>query len=552
MPEPTTYRAFLSYSHADSAVAARVHHRLETFHIDKDLAGRPTPRGPVPDTLRPIFRDRAEFEPGKSLPHQTREALDRSEALILLASPHAAASHYVNEEVRLFRWLYPGRLVIPLIAETSPAATPDLVFPPALRFDIEPTGTIGSVPTSLLAADEREEGDGRDLALSKIVAALIGVPPDDVFRRAERERRRVEAERRQARNRKIAAAVIAALALGGGTATWMFFRENTARVEVQRELLDAKALALKLLSANPARAQAPGEAESLAKTIEAIAAGATTDDRYAQALALLKQGKTAEAAALLEASAKDAEATAVANNKRAAASYRQLAAIAAIANPKKARDAYAQAARLDPDDVEGLFRHGDAQMDAGNLAEAETAYRRVAAIGQPGKDDFSLYWAQLGLGDIAIARGALPTARAAYDQAATIAARALKPAPGNAGWRRDLSISHNKIGDVLVAQGKLAEALAAFREAMAIAESLAKADPGNAGWRRDLAVSHIKIGAAQSQTGDEPAAEASFRAALGVLDGMAAAGMHLDPAAASVREKLAAMFVTAPAPARPK
>ena len=65
-------------------------------------------------------------------------------------------------------------------------------------------------------------------------------------------------------------------------------------------------------------------------------------------------------------------------------------------------------------------------------------------------------------------------------------------------------------------------------------------------------MSHIKIGAAQSQTGDEPAAEASFRAALGVLDGMAAAGMHLDPAAASVREKLAAMFVTAPAPARPK
>ena len=34
--------------------------------------------------------------------------------------------------------------------------------------------------------------------------------------------------------------------------------------------------------------------------------------------------------------------------------------------------------------------------------------------------------------------------------------------PGNAGWQRDLSVSHNKIGDVLTAQGNLAAALAAY------------------------------------------------------------------------------------------
>ncbi len=41
-----------------------------------------------------------------------------------------------------------------------------------------------------LAADMREEGDGRELALAKVVASLIGVPSDEVYRRAERERRR--------------------------------------------------------------------------------------------------------------------------------------------------------------------------------------------------------------------------------------------------------------------------------------------------------------------------------------------------------------------------
>ena len=36
-----------------------------------------------------------------------------------------------------------------------------------------------------IAADVRKEGDGRGLALAKVVAALIGVPSDEVYRRAE-------------------------------------------------------------------------------------------------------------------------------------------------------------------------------------------------------------------------------------------------------------------------------------------------------------------------------------------------------------------------------
>jgi hypothetical protein len=44
MPDHPKYRAFLSYSHADSRAAARPHARLEGFRIDKDLAGRDTPR----------------------------------------------------------------------------------------------------------------------------------------------------------------------------------------------------------------------------------------------------------------------------------------------------------------------------------------------------------------------------------------------------------------------------------------------------------------------------------------------------------------------------
>jgi hypothetical protein len=52
---------------------------------------------------------------------------------------------------------------------------------------------------------------------------------------------------------------------------------------------------------------------------------------------------------------------------------------------------------------------------------------------------------------------------------------------GNAGWQRDLLVSHDRIGDVQQAQGGLAAALTSYQASLAIRERLAQADPGNAG-----------------------------------------------------------------------
>ena len=75
-PEPCKYRAFLSYSHRNTAAAKRLHGRLEGFRIDKDLVGRETPMGPIPKHLRPIFRDRHDFDAGGALAAQTIAALN--------------------------------------------------------------------------------------------------------------------------------------------------------------------------------------------------------------------------------------------------------------------------------------------------------------------------------------------------------------------------------------------------------------------------------------------------------------------------------------------
>lgn len=112
---PFRYRAFLSYAHADRREAERLHRALEKTRLDRDLVGRATPMGQVPARLAPIFRDREDFSGGHSLTDATLAALDASAALIVVASPNAAKSHYVNEEVRLFRARHPDRPVIPVI-----------------------------------------------------------------------------------------------------------------------------------------------------------------------------------------------------------------------------------------------------------------------------------------------------------------------------------------------------------------------------------------------------------------------------------------------------
>ena len=81
---------------------------------------------------------------------------------------------------------------------------------------------------TFLAPDLRDEGDGQDLALAKIVARLIGLPPDDVFRRAERARRR------SANIRNGVIGVLALLVVVAGVSAYLF-REELKRNEALLE-----------------------------------------------------------------------------------------------------------------------------------------------------------------------------------------------------------------------------------------------------------------------------------------------------------------------------
>ncbi len=156
------YRAFLSYSHRDEKWATWLHKSLETYRPPKKLVGQVTARGPIPRRLAPIFRDREELSSATDLGEVISAALKDSACQIVICSPHAARSRWVNEEILAFKRLGREDRIFCLIVGGEPNASdiPDRIneecFPPALRFRLGPDGELSPLRTEPIAADARE------------------------------------------------------------------------------------------------------------------------------------------------------------------------------------------------------------------------------------------------------------------------------------------------------------------------------------------------------------------------------------------------------------
>ena len=229
-----TYRAFLSYSHRDREWGEWVHQRLESWSVPKDLVGQAKAAGPVPAKLRPIFRDRFDLEAGHSLREQVVAALGASDALIVVCSPHSAKSTYVNEEIRQFKALGRGHRVFPIIVDGVPGDPQTECFPDALRRRVATDGSLTDQIDEPIAADAREDGDGRELAILKLIAGLIGIDLDEI-----RKREAIELRRRQRRSAVIAG-VMALLAVVAAGAAFVAWQQRNAAVEARNEAVERR------------------------------------------------------------------------------------------------------------------------------------------------------------------------------------------------------------------------------------------------------------------------------------------------------------------------
>ena len=563
MTEPVTfkYRAFISYSHADTSWAEWLHRALESFTIDKELVGRETAAGAIPKTLKPIFRDRDDFTAGHALSDQTLAALDASAALIVICSPAAAKSRYVNEEIRLFKSRHSERPVIPLIVGGKPGDAELECFPPALKFKLDAKGRITKRKVELLAADARDEGDGRELALAKVVAGLLGLSSDDIFRRAERDRRR------KGRVRMGIVTVLAFLAFaasGSAVYAWQELKTNeaflTATLKRATDIVNT-AVAQAETYGVPRKATLAllGQAEGMFDDMARLG-HPTPELRLRKAWMLIEFARNY---AVLGDSGRWQE--------RAAAAQRLLSALA----------------KENPDEIDyqqGLAAAdevlGNVRMAQGNLAEALQSYNASLAIidhlAKTDLDNVTVWQRDLAvdysrIGAVLLSQGKQEEALQSYRRAIEFAEAVVKTDPSNTGWLRDLSVAYNQVGQVLLQQGnpeqslplfkksfaireslaklepenpvrqrdlstsyqwiggvfmqqnKFADALDSYQAELAIAERLAKTDPDNSTWQRDLAGAHEKVGDALQADGKLVEALTSFESSLAIADGLARA-----------------------------
>lgn len=219
------FRAFISYSQRDKAVAKRVHKALETYRLPGGTHADGV--GPKSRRIGRVFRDDEEMGASSDLGATLRGALEDTEALIVICSRHSAKSQWVNQEIAHFKRTGRADRIFAVIVDGAPNAGhgADQCFAPALRFEVDASGAVTNRPSEPLGLDLRTQAFER--LRVRLIAGLLDLPFDDLWNR-DRRRRQL--------NAAIAAAttLVTLGAIGAAGALWLNER-------VDRSLLEARA-----------------------------------------------------------------------------------------------------------------------------------------------------------------------------------------------------------------------------------------------------------------------------------------------------------------------
>lgn len=202
------YRAFISYSQKDKVHARRLHLALESYRVPRGVEAAGIDLGTR--KLGRVFRDDDEMGAATDLGAALKGAIEDTDFLIVICSPDAAESKWVNEEILHFKRTGRHDRIFAIIVSGEPNPIPERrerqCFPPALRFEVGADGALTDRPTEPLGLDSRKEPFGRLIA--RLASGLVNAPFDTLWRRARR--------RAQVQAMTISlASVVAALTLAG-------------------------------------------------------------------------------------------------------------------------------------------------------------------------------------------------------------------------------------------------------------------------------------------------------------------------------------------------
>jgi len=505
---PLNYYAFLSYSHADEATASWLHDSLERFRTPSSLAGRLTDNGAIPKRLTPIFRDRHELAASANLAAGIRAALDSSRFLIVLCSPAAAASHWVNAEIDMFKRHRPDGCVLAAIvagdpfASETPGREAEECFPPALRQRYDRRGRPTGKRAEPLAADIREDRDGKRLGLLKLIAGMLGVGLDELVQR--------ETLRRQRRLAIVAAASLAGMAVTSTLAVVALESRDDAR-DQRRE---AEGLVGFMLG-------------DLRSKLEPLGRLDVLDSVGSRALEYYEKQDTSSLsdAGLAQRSKALTLMGEIANTRgnldTALRLYRQAFA------------GTAEALKRAPDDPQRLFDHaqnvywvGYIDWQRGRLDRAATAFReykrladRMIAL-EPAKPEWRLeaIYADTNLGTLQLGKRQYRAAVATYQRVLDGIEPLAAAAPGNEAYAEQLSQALAYLADAREREGALDEALAQRERQLAQLERRAQLDPANNKHKRSLMSTHRALGRLFALRGELVPAEEHLTTAARLAD----------------------------------
>ncbi|MBL8544934.1 MAG: SUMF1/EgtB/PvdO family nonheme iron enzyme [Hyphomonadaceae bacterium] len=188
MADEARYAAFISYSSKDAPFAKRLHRALEAYGVPSSLGDFRLIANGKRNRIYPVFRDREELAAGH-LGDAIENNLRASSALIVVCSPNAALSPWVQKEIEFFASLGRADRVFAIISDAAPltddagADATRSCFPPTFLGD-----ALAGDKLEPLAADARKGKDGFRNAWLKIVAGLIGVSPGQLIDRDKKRR----------------------------------------------------------------------------------------------------------------------------------------------------------------------------------------------------------------------------------------------------------------------------------------------------------------------------------------------------------------------------
>lgn len=191
-PATRHYRAFISYSHADTKWANWLVRRLEGYRVPARFHGQVAPLGTVGPRIAPVFRDRDELPTTGRLGDTITAALRESATLVVICSPASAKSQWVQQEIIAFKRLWGETPVFAFIVGGEPkaAGTEADCFSPALRTEVGPDGQLSAISAEVIAADARPHADGKEGAFVRLVSGLLGVGFDELRQREQTRRLR--------------------------------------------------------------------------------------------------------------------------------------------------------------------------------------------------------------------------------------------------------------------------------------------------------------------------------------------------------------------------